>query len=120
MRALAALGLASTIAVAPMVPAHAAAGLPKGRYPCYGLINGTLNYMFFDFVYRGGKSYGTVQAKKRKPEMGKMKIAADGSIKFKTGPLEEYYGGLLKPGPGIGLSSMPGGFYNTSCKPKSK
>lgn len=120
-RVVAVVGISGALALGTAAPSGAAKGLPKGQYPCYAMISGFLNYMFFDFVYSGGNSYGTVQAqgKRKVRKNGVMKIASNGSIRFTTGPLKGYYGALLKPGPGIGLSSKPTTFFNTTCRPKS-
>lgn len=118
IRAALIAGVAVVLMLIPVAPASAAKGLAKGRYPCYGVISGFLTYMFFDYVSLGGTSYGTVQAKKKVVKKGKFKVAKDGSYRFTSGPLKGMYGGLLKPGPGIGLSSQPTKFYNTTCKPK--
>lgn len=118
IRAVSIAGVAAALTLVPIAPAGAAKGLPKGRYPCYGVINGFLNYMFFDYVSLGGTSYGTAQSKSKKVKKGTFKVLKDGSYKFTSGPLKGYYAGLLKPGPGIGLSSQPTRFYNTTCRPK--
>ncbi len=83
------------------------AALARGTYTCVaaGGTAGTLQ-----LVIKSDSLYANRQGKTGQYQLDpKTK-----KIVFNSGPWEDFYGGVLGPGK-IGLSSRPGGFYNTVC-----
>lgn len=94
----------------PGAQSHADGPLAKGRYECWAAagIAGTLRLEIRgDTSYAGNGKSGnyTYDARTRK-------------ISFQSGPWAGFYGGRLGSGK-IGISSRPGGSYNTVCDLKS-
>ncbi len=89
----------------------AGAGLPSGKYACYMLTGGTLNYAFIDIHIDGPSRYRDKSGKS-----GSYRIEGNQKIIF-TGPLASANAKLL-PGQRIGLNMDGGNFFNTSCSMK--
>jgi hypothetical protein len=83
-------------------------GLLTGKYACYMLTGGTLNYAFIDIHIDSPSRYRDKSGKS-----GTYSINATQKIVF-TGPLASANAKLL-PGPRIGLNMNGGNFYNTAC-----
>lgn len=89
-------------------PATSTGELAKGKYTCYMLAGGTLNYAFIDIHIDSASQYRDKSGKS-----GTYSIDANQKIVF-TGPLASANAKLL-PGQRIGLNMNGGNFYNTSC-----
>jgi hypothetical protein len=92
-------------------PATLAGELAKGKYACYMLAGGTLNYAFIDIHIDSASRYRDKSGKS-----GTYSIDATQKIVF-TGPLASANAKLL-PGQRIGLNMNGGNFFNTSCSMK--
>jgi hypothetical protein len=93
----------------PTAGAGSSSNIPPGKYACYLLVGGNLNYAFIDVHIEGGNRY---RDKNGKP--GTYHVDANLDIRF-TGPLANTKGKLFQPGPRIGLTVSNTGFYNTTC-----
>jgi hypothetical protein len=89
----------------------ASTGLQPGKYTCYMLTSGALNYAFIDIHIDSPSRYRDKSGKS-----GGYSIDGNQKITF-TGPLAAANAKLL-PGPRIGLNMNGGKFFNTSCSMK--
>ena len=86
-------------------------GLQPGKYTCYMLTGGTLNYAFIDIHIDSPSRYRDKSGKS-----GSYRIDGNQKITF-TGPLAAANAQLLS-GQRIGLNMNGGNFFNTSCSMK--